>query len=260
MSQKRLTVADEPFYLVRSLASRFQAGHDIARHAHRWHQLIYASAGVLHVWTERGAWVVPPQRAVWVPAGLRHGIRCAGACALRFLYVDPGWEAGLPAACSAVTVSPLLRELIGRCTEIGALDWRVPAEAALALLIVTEFGSCTAPPFDLPQPDSASLRQVTALMAGAGAQMSHAALARAAGLGLRTLERRFLAETGMPLGRWRRQAALLAAMERLAAGAAVKSVAASAGYATPSAFVAAFREAFGSTPGRYFGRDVPAGL
>jgi len=32
----------------------------------------------------------------------------------------------------------------------------------------------------------------------------------------------------------------------------VKAVAEEAGYQTPSAFVAAFRAAFGTTPGRYF--------
>ncbi|MDF7777803.1 helix-turn-helix transcriptional regulator, partial [Sphingomonas sp. AOB5] len=77
-------------------------------------------------------------------------------------------------------------------------------------------------------------------------------IAAGAGMSLRVLERRFLAETGLSLGRWRRQARLLAAMERLAAGDPVKRVAAGAGYATPSAFVAAFRATFGETPGRYF--------
>ena len=56
----------------------------------------------------------------------------------------------------------------------------------------------------------------------------------------------------MSLGRWRRQGALLASLERLGAGASVKQAAAIAGYATPSAFIAAFRAQFGTTPARYF--------
>jgi AraC-like DNA-binding protein len=68
----------------------------------------------------------------------------------------------------------------------------------------------------------------------------------------RALERRFRAETGMGPGRWRRQRALLQAVEGLAGGAPIKKVAAESGYATPSAFVAAFRKQFGVTPGRYF--------
>ena len=82
-----------------------------------------------------------------------------------------------------------------------------------------------------------------------------AAVAREAGMSLRTLERRFIAETGTSLGRWRRRGAMLASVERLAAGASVKQAAAAAGYATPSAYVAAFRAAFGETPGRYLAAD-----
>ena len=75
-------------------------------------------------------------------------------------------------------------------------------------------------------------------------------------MGVRSLERRFRDETGLTPGAWRRQRRLLAAMERLAAGEPVKAVADSAGYASSSAFVAAFRETFGTTPGRYSTRRV----
>jgi AraC-like DNA-binding protein len=81
----------------------------------------------------------------------------------------------------------------------------------------------------------------------------HATLARRFGLSLRSLERGFAKETGLSLGRWSRQARFQFALRRVGSGAAVKAAAADAGYATPSAFVAAFRTAFGTTPGRYFG-------
>lgn len=253
MTRKRHSRADEPFLIVRSLASNMPAGHVLARHRHDWHQLIYASAGVMTVWTERGSWVAPPHWAVWVPAGISHSIRFAGASALRTLYLRPGASEGLPEHCAAVTVSPLLRELILRATREMMLDGRDPVDAALALLIADEFRRSGAPPFDLPQPSGPATRRAAALIAaGAPEAASNAALARAAGVGLRTLERRFLAETGLSPGQWRRQHALLAALERLAGGEPIKAVAAEAGYATPSAFTAAFRAAFGTTPGRYF--------
>ena len=56
----------------------------------------------------------------------------------------------------------------------------------------------------------------------------------------------------MTPGRWRQQRALLEALERLAGGEPIKSAATRAGYATPSAFTAAFRKSFGTTPARYF--------
>jgi AraC-like DNA-binding protein len=243
-------VSDEPFLLVRSLASNHDSGDEIHRHFHDWHQLIYASTGVLTVWTERGSWIVPPSWAVWVPARIAHAIRFVGDSRLRTLYLRPAWARDLPAGCSAVTVSPLLRELILEANAVGMLDRRNPVEMALATLILDAFRSAGAPPFDLPQPTSPKLRSAAAAMAEGKA--ATAAIARGAGLGRRTFERRFLAETGMAPAQWRRHALLLGAVERLAAGTPVKAVAAAAGYASPSAFVAAFRKRFGITPSRYF--------
>jgi AraC-like DNA-binding protein len=254
MSQKRRTRADEPFLLVRALASDHRAGETIHHHAHDWHQLIYASAGVLTVWTEAGSWVAPAHMAVWVPAGTRHGIRFAAGSFFRTLYVRPDWRRDLPDRCSAIAVSPLLRELILKAVRIGMLDSRDPGETAVALLIAEEFRQARVPPFELPQPASPATRRAAALMEQSAEPLDGAALARAAGIGQRALERRFRAETGLGPAGWRRQRGLLTGLERLAAGAPVKAVAAESGYATPSAFVAAFRAAFGVTPGRYFER------
>lgn len=253
MSRKRRSVADEPFLVIRAAASDLAGGQVIPPHAHDWHQLIYASTGVMTVTTEAGSWVVPPNRAVWVPAGTRHAIRFAGQSRFRTLYVMPQWSARLPGSCLVVAVSPLLSALVVRTTALGALDRRDAIEAAIAALIVDEFVQAAVPPFSLPQPESEAPRRAAALIAAGGREAaSVATLAHAVGLGARTLERRFRDETGMTLGRWRRHHALLAALERIAAGEPVKAVAAAAGYAAPSAFVAAFRAAFGTTPGRYF--------
>lgn len=254
MTRKRQTRADEPFLIVRSLASDHRTGDIVPPHRHDWHQLIYASAGVLHVATERGAWIAPPHWAIWVPAAVEHHIRFAGDCRLRTLYLRPGVSDRLPEQCAVVGVSPLLRELILKAVRLGPLDRRDPADAALATLIVEEFREARVPPFELPQPASPATRKAAALIAARHAGGTDA-LARAVGIGVRTLERRFVAETGMSPGRWRRHWALLDALERLAGGEAIKGISAAAGYAAPSAFTAAFREAFGTTPGRYFQRE-----
>lgn len=75
---------------------------------------------------------------------------------------------------------------------------------------------------------------------------------------VRTAARRFVAETGMPFGRWRQQLRLLAALERLGAGESVTSVALDVGYEDVSAFIAAFKAAMGETPARYFKGATPA--
>ncbi len=93
---RRWTPADEPHFLMRSLKAEFADGQALGAHAHDWHQLIYAVSGVLSVWTGQGAWVVPPQWAVFAPAGVAHAMRFTGRAALRTLYVRPGAWPGLP--------------------------------------------------------------------------------------------------------------------------------------------------------------------
>jgi AraC-like DNA-binding protein len=72
------------------------------------------------------------------------------------------------------------------------------------------------------------------------------------GASARTLARVFLAETRLPFGRWRALLRLRAALELLAAGTSVSNVAETVGYASSSAFVAAFRRETGITPAAYF--------
>ena len=258
MSRKRHTPADETHFLVRTLAAEFTDGRALAPHTHPWGQLIYAVAGVVSVWTEQGSWVVPPHWAVWAPAGIAHAMRFTGATSLRTLYLRPG-VAGLAANSAVVIVSPLLRELILRAAEIGMLDERDRMHVAITDLIVDELRSRTTPTLDLPLPRSERLRRVAEYLAQTPKdRRGHAVLGKRFGIGERTLERGFIIETGLSLGRWRRQARFLFALRTLGAGALVKHAAIDAGYRSPSAFIAAFRTAFNTTPRRYFEAGRPA--
>ena len=225
---------------------------EIGRHAHPWGQLIYCSSGVMTVWTERGSWVAPPHWAIWAPARVEHEMRFAGRAELRTLYLRADVATVLPATCAVMAISPLLRELILRAVTIGMLDEREPVQEAMARVIVGELATVHRPPFDLPAPRSPATRQAAALLTTGDPCSAIQSIAEAVGLGARTLERRFVCETGMSVASWGRQARLLQSLRLLAAGDAVKSVALAAGYRTPSAFVAAFRAAFGETPARYF--------
>ena len=236
---------------MRTVRAAMRDGVEIEPHAHAWHQLIYASAGVMTVSADRGSWIVPPQWAIWAPAGVRHAIRFTGASTFATLYLRPSDWSDLPAESCVVSVSPLLRELIPRACEEGMLDKRDAVHQATAVLIVDAFRTQSVPALGLPNPTSEVLRRVADACARDDA--GSAAIARRFGLGVRTLERRFLAETGMAFGQWRRHARFLQALRLLAQGAPVKQVAAETGYRSASAFVAAFSETFRTTPGRYFG-------
>src|SRR5450755_4245462 len=121
MSQKRRSVADEAYWVVRTSAADLKAASVLASHAHEWHQLIYVSAGLMSVATEGGSWVAPASWAIWVPAGIRHGIRFVIDSAFRTAFFRPEWSESYPAGCTVISVSALLRELILRTIKIGKL-------------------------------------------------------------------------------------------------------------------------------------------
>jgi AraC-like DNA-binding protein len=253
MSQKRRSVADEAYWVVRTSAADLQAATVLADHTHEWHQLIYVSAGLMSVATEAGSWVAPATWAIWVPAGIRHGIRFVADSAFRSAYFRPDWTENYPTGCTVICVSALLRELILRTIKIGKLDRRHPLETAIAALIVSELQVSGARSLTLKQPTSAAMCRAATLMTHRHPQAETvSSLASAIGTGTRTFERQFSAETGMTPGRWRQHQAMLTGLELLASGTAIKFVAAQSGYKTASAFIAAFRKIFGTTPGNYF--------
>jgi len=252
MSRKRHTPKDEPHFLIRTADATFADGGTLPAHAHPWGQLIYASTGVLTVWTAQGSWVAPPHWAVWAPAGIAHALRCTGVTRLRTLYLREGLAASLQRSV-VIGVSPLLRALVDRAVDLGMLDERDQTHVALTHLIVAELREQTTASLDLPQPQTEILRRVAAHVASApDGREGQAAIARHFGLSTRTLERRFESETGLSFGRWRRQARFLHALRRLGGGASVKQAAIDSGYRSASAFIAAFRSSLKMTPARYF--------
>lgn len=241
---------------VGAMAKDFADGFFIPPHAHKRSQIIYASSGVMRVQTPQGAWVVPPHRAVWVPAGVVHDVRMAGAVAMRTLYIVPDVVRTLPDECCVVAVTPLLRELILRAVELPLLYDESGAEGRLMALILDELRVLPVLPLNLPMPtDPRLLRICRAILDGPGDTRTLGAWGRQVGASGRTLARGFVRETGMTFGRWRQQARLLEALTRLAHSQSVTTIALDLGYDSPSAFTSMFRRALGRTPSAYFGKQ-----
>ena len=238
-------------YPVTFLHDVTQRDHDVA-----WHQLTFAARGHLEVITESARHLVPSDRAVWVPAGTAHTRVMRAPISMRSLYIAPA-AFTTPGRLRTIAVTPLLRALILHITRLGALDRRVPEHARLIGVLIDQLAAAEDVALALPSPrDVRALRFAELVTRDPGGDAPIATLARRAGASMRTLERCFLAETGLPVGEWRRRVRLFHALRLLEGGAAVTAVALDAGYASPSAFCQSFKKMFGTSPRRYRSLDA----
>lgn len=240
---------------VAAMAKDYPDNAIIDCHAHRRSQLVFASTGVMTVTTGRGTWVVPPQRALWMPAGVEHEIRASGVLHMRTLYFEPGTEIerALPAECSVIEVTPLMRELILRATSLEKESARQVRLERLVAVLLDEAQSISVLSLHLPIPDDPRLARICGdLIANPAIDLTLEQWGQNVGASARTLTRQFLADTGMTFTQWRQRARILASLPRLARGETITSVALGLGYDSPSAFGAMFRRTLGATPAAYF--------
>ena len=220
-------------------------------HDHDCHQLLYPTSGVMSTITDAGTWTVPPHRAIWLPVGCPHrnvGHGTVELCSVLLPAASSPLDTGRP---TLLAVSPLLREVIRALTatpppsdgerdrlEAVVFDQLRPSPSAAAHL--------------LPQPHDDRLTAIAAaLRREPGDARTLAEFGRAVGASERTLSRLFRADTGMSFPQWRAQLRLQAALIDLTGSIPVADTAYRCGYSTASAFIAAFRHAFGITPGAY---------
>ncbi len=254
MSQKRhdLEGAEEAIVL-RSLGLRLPSGFHVETHTHPWHQLVYATEGVMTVETATGNWVVPPHRAVWIPAGLQHGVRTTGQVRMRTLYFRSDLVERLPGSCCVINVMPLLRELILEAVRCGMLSDTVPHQLRLVGVLLDQIARTKEGPLEIKIPLDVRARRVAERarndLSEAGSLTDYA---EGCGASVRTIERLFVQETGLTFSRWLQRVKALHALERLAAGDSVTAAGFSVGYDSTSAFIAMFKRVLGRTPGSYF--------
>jgi AraC-like DNA-binding protein/quercetin dioxygenase-like cupin family protein len=238
---------------VHMVARYCSKGTRLAPHRHRESQFVYAATGTMQVTTPKGRWLVPPDRAVWVPAGLGHAIDMLADIEMRTLYFDLAWlkregHGKKLAKEFVVRVSPLLHQ-----TVLALFDDRNEPErtALLVRLAMMELERAEDSATFIPVPQESRCRRAADIVLGdPTADHEIETLARAVGTSARTLSRLFSAETQLSFKSWCQRARITAAIERLSveANVSVKQLASDLGYASVPAFSHAFRQVTGKTP------------
>jgi len=234
-----------------ALVGRFALGRGTRyrTHTHPTHQLVWARTGVVTVGVGDTSWVLPPSRALFVPAEVPHTTAGASVVDMHSLYLRPERCPPLWTEPTVLAASPMFTALVGHLSSDLTDDARARAEAVL-------FDVLTPAPVassELAWPrDDRARRVADALATDPADERDTAAWAREVGTSERTLSRLFVAETGVGFGRWRTRLRVRTALGLLATGSPVTTVGRLVGYRTASAFIAAFRREVGVTPSRCF--------
>jgi len=241
-------------HLPRPLYARAEslgAGSWTTRHQHDWVQFSYAISGVLGVYTREGSYFAPPQWGVWIPADAEHEVVTSMQAEMRSLYVRRDACPWAPEQCRVLEVTPLARELIKQfCLFPADYPEGDSAEARLVAVLLDQLRMLPEVGFSLPLPRHPGLLALcNGLIAAPDQPQTLQQWARELGCSEKTLMRLFQRETGLSFRNWRQRMRLLSSLALLEAGESVTEAALGCGYDSTSAYIAAFKQLFGATPG-----------
>ncbi|AMK22893.1 helix-turn-helix domain-containing protein [Sphingomonas histidinilytica] len=234
------------------IGNDYPPSFELAEHKHRRVQLLYAASGVIAVSTPDGAWVAPPERAVWIPGGTPHATRMVGAVQTRSVLIEPRACRDFGRSCRVVAISPLLRQLLLAAAVVPLEYDEVGRDGLVMKLLVAELEEAPVIPLAVPFPREAKLAaQCHLFLERPQATATIDQWADVLAMNRRRFTRLFRRETGMSFAEWRQQACLSVALPRLAAGESVTAIALDLGYDSPANFSTMFRRILGVPPSRY---------
>ena len=247
---------DRPRYLGETI--RPEPGESYDWHTHDYGQLISAASGSMYVGTPDRVLLLSPAMAIWIPPDTEHWMRYGSDNVMLYVDVNREEASRLGTDCRVVAMTPLLGALFVATMPHGGDVRESRHTDALHILLRHELIAARDVPLSLAVPQDARVHALaqSALNDPGNVRSVDAWLADAPA-SRKTIERVFIAETGMPPSRWLRQVRVLHAVSLLAAGRKVSSVAFDMGYESSSAFSYMFRQTLGVSPSKFVeGRTV----
>jgi len=230
-----------------AIGTGYCPGYLLPRHTDRRAQLLYGATGGMQVSTHDGNWVVPPQRAVWIPPGVAHEVLMLGV-STRSLYIEPG-AVDLGERCQVIRVSPLMRHLLMEAVESPQTYDLTGRDGVLIDLLLHELVRSAPLPLHIPLPSDGRLLELCqTFLHQPNAHQSPQQWADQLHVSLRTFNRLFRQQTGLSFSQWLQQARVVLALARLAAGEAVARIALDFGDESPAAFWTMLRRILGQAP------------
>ncbi len=223
-------------------------------HSHDRHQLEYAFEGVAEVETETARYLLPPQQAVWIPAGVHHSSTLTHVKAVS-VFFDPAMGFAAGDRVRILAAAPVIREMIlyARRWPVSRSSSDRPADTffeVLANLVVDWLDHET--PLCLPTTRDPLIGAAMAFTAEHLARVTLGDVCSAVGASERTLRRTFLTVAGMSWRKYLQESRLLKAMALLANDDGnLLTIAQTVGFESASAFTRAFGRYAGESPHAY---------
>jgi AraC-like DNA-binding protein len=239
--------------------SQYAAGDRILPHSHRRSQLLCALEGMAIVSAERNQWLILPDHALWIPAGIRHSVEVIEPLTTGSIYVDPQALTDQPAQSLVVRMTDLMKSLFLEAVNLPH-EYDPAGRAGLIMaLILEEIPLLRRTPLSLPLPREARLAALCRRFIAA--PTAHGTIDRWAAemaMSRSAFTRAFRRETGLAVSEWRQRACILAALPRLMSGERIAAIAFDLGYESAAAFTTMFKRVLGEPPRRYLAANSPA--
>lgn len=260
MMKKRQAPNKAPTSLKQALGVftfRYKKAEHVPIHSHPYNQLIYATEGCMKIMSVDKYWVIPPQRGVWVPAGIEHEVIALTNVLMKTLYINRYKRVPFNKnQCCVISISPLVRELIDFASNYKDSYNCNGSEARLLRVLQDQLALLSVEPLMLPKLQDNRLKKIAAILQqNPGDNRNLSDWGNKVGASSRTLTRLFLKNTAMTFQRWRTQFRLLKSIELLAQQKTIQQISEQLGYASPGTFIYRFRKELGVTPKRYFGKS-----
>lgn len=233
-----------------AIATQYAPYQVLAMHRHQRAQLLYGAEGVMHVETPQGNWIIPPERAVWIPPQMPHQLTMFNVktCSL---YIVPEYAPRQTDQCEVLCISPLLRQLLLTAPE---LDESPSARNQLVFdLILAELQMAATIDLHLPLPEHQALLNICQkFLTTPNIHLSPQQIAAELCISERHFSRLFKQEVGMSFSKWRQHACVLLSLEKIMQGHSIQNIAYDFGFKNPAAFSTMFQRLLGLSPSRYF--------
>lgn len=218
-------------------------------HTHDQGQLVYPELGGLMLETGKRVVRLAPDRAAWIPGGVPHSVLIDRTFRYHSVYFDAAF---FPSeSFFVVGVRPLLKELIFEVSRWSGMTGDPDRRIRLAFVLADELRQAPgmSPGIEMPE-DRRIFAICREIERDPGNVRSLPEWAHEVGASTKTIQRLFLASTGMSFQQWRNNVRMTKALELHAHGMRLLDIAIAIGYATEGAYAQAFKKFYGYPPSR----------